>query len=99
MRNAKGYGQIIFCDDGAAVAKDRHGRTIGAEADTFGCFHCAVVVFVNAGERPEDIGGLCKACMGLICPACTSDGRCTPFLKRLEQVERRMAFRAGLGSG
>ena len=58
------------------------------ELDTFTCAHCNRVTHVKPRQRPEDIGGLCKQCMGLICPACVGQA-CVPFLKRLEQMEAR----------
>ena len=66
-----------------------------SECDTFTCAHCNRVTHVNARARPEDIGGLCKQCMGLICPACVGQA-CIPFLKRLEQMEASARLRAQL---
>ena len=63
------------------------------EFDTFTCAHCNRVTHVKAHARPEDIGGLCKQCMGLICPRCVGEP-CAPFLKRLEDMEARERFRA-----
>lgn len=58
------------------------------EHDTFTCFHCNNVVKVKPGCNPDDIGGMCKGCMKMICPGCLDQG-CTPFEKRLEAVEAR----------
>lgn len=58
------------------------------EADSFTCSHCNRVKFVKAKERAEDLGGLCKVCMGLICDECVNKG-CTPFEKKLEAQEAR----------
>jgi len=88
VRNPGGYGQLI-CDDGTAVARDSYGRAVQAEHDTFTCNHCNKVVIVNAGERPEDIGGMCYMCMKLVCPHCVDAGACVPFEKKLEAIERR----------
>jgi hypothetical protein len=82
MRNPGGYARI--------VEPDRPTR----ELDTFTCAHCNRVTHVAPRARPEDIGGLCKQCMGLICPACVG-GACVPFLKRLEQMEARARLRGG----
>jgi hypothetical protein len=90
MRNAGGYSQLICDEPKKAVAFDRQGRVITQECDTFTCGHCCVVVFVRPQERPEDVGGLCKQCMKLICPGCTDNGRCTPFEKRLARAEARL---------
>jgi hypothetical protein len=65
------------------------------ECDTFTCAHCNSIVHVKARTDPADIGGLCKQCMGLICPACVGQA-CVPFLKRLEQMEARDRLRAAL---
>lgn len=89
MRRPGGYGQLICEDPRQSFATDSLGRRIRAEADSYSCGHCNRVVFVNAGERAEDIGGLCKQCMGLICPHCVDDGRCTPLERRLAEQEQR----------
>ena len=65
------------------------------EMDTFTCAHCNRITHVKARRRPEDIGGLCKQCMGLICPACVGEP-CVPFLKRLEAWEAGERLRAAL---
>jgi hypothetical protein len=62
------------------------------EWDTTTCAHCNSIVHVKAKERPENIGGLCKQCMGLICPRCVR-GACVPLLKRLDDMEARARFR------
>lgn len=61
------------------------------ESDTFSCSHCVPrrIVKVGPKERPEDVGGLCKICMGLICPRCVARGNCDPFEKKLERREAR----------
>jgi hypothetical protein len=80
MRRPGGYAQI--------VEPDRPTR----ECDTFTCAHCNRVTHVKPGVRAEDIGGLCKQCMGLVCPSCVGQP-CVPFLKRLEQMEAKARFR------
>ena len=86
MRRAGGYGQLIC--DGPTVARDRFGRTIQQEHDSFSCNHCGMVVFVNAREKAEDIGGFCKRCTSLICGPCVDADRCRPMEQWLEQQER-----------
>lgn len=76
MRNPGGY-LIGWHEDGAV------------ERDTFTCAHCNRVSFVKPRERPEDIGGLCKCCMGLICSKCVDEGVCAPLEKRLQEMEAR----------
>jgi hypothetical protein len=85
MLKPGGYAQI--------VEPDRPTR----ELDTFTCGHCNRITHVKARERPEDIGGLCKQCMGLICPACVGRA-CVPFLRRLDEIEARARLIAALAS-
>lgn len=83
MLRPGGYAQIV----------DPEGPL--REYDTFTCAHCNRVTHVKARARPEDVGGLCKQCMGLVCAACVGEA-CVPFLKRLDQMEARARFRAEL---
>ena len=69
----------------ACIADPVFGRR---ELDTFTCAHCNRITHVKPEQRPEDIGGLCKVCMGLICPMCVGRA-CVPFLKKLDQMEAR----------
>lgn len=73
MRNAGGYLQIT--EDGRV-----------REHDSFSCRHCNRVTFVKVRQKPEDIGGLCKICMGLICPACVGEP-CVTLEARLQAQE------------
>lgn len=57
--------------------------------DTMTCGHCGRIIHVQARQRPEDLGGLCKQCMRCICPQCVDHGGCEPFEKKLEQWEDR----------
>jgi len=70
---------------GYAVLTDPNGRR---ESDTFTCSHCSGIVVVAACERPEDLGGMCKRCMGLICPKCVGFS-CDPIEERLRRMENR----------
>lgn len=58
------------------------------EATSFTCQHCGFVVPVPLLADPANIGGVCKLCMGLICPRCVSLGRCDPIERKLERMER-----------
>ena len=84
MRRAGGYGLAIY-DGGQMVEKD-----------SFTCSHCNSVKFVKPKEKPEDLGGLCKVCMGLICADCVDKG-CTPFEKKLEMQEAAYHARRSYG--
>lgn len=72
---------------GQATIVDPDAPTI--EMDTFTCAHCQQVRHVKVKERPEDVGGLCKMCMKLICPGCVDKAICDPFEKKLEREEAR----------
>jgi hypothetical protein len=85
MLRPGGYAQIVDPDGGRQ------------EFDTFTCAHCNAITHVKARRRPEDIGGLCKVCMGLICPRCVGQA-CVPFLKRLDDMEARARFRAAIAA-
>ena len=92
MRNAGGYAFVVNPTpgkiklDGGRVEMACEGVV---EYDTFTCGHCGAVKHVRVKERPEDLGGLCKSCMKLICPSCVNDGRCTPLIKRIEEMEEK----------
>lgn len=85
MLRPGGYG-VMTCDDGRVL-----------EQDSFTCAHCCKVTFVKPKERPEDLGGLCKCCMGLICCHCV-DQPCDVIEKKLKRWEdqHRVAREYGL---
>ena len=83
MRNAGGYLQV--CDDGLVV-----------ERDSFSCRHCNRVTFVKPRQAPEDLGGLCKVCMGLICAGCLGQP-CQTLEARLAAAEARYHARRSYG--
>ncbi len=89
MRRPGGYTFLTF-DDGRMV-----------EGESFSCRHCNRVVFVRPRERPEDVGGLCKCCMGLTCPACTDKMArgtpCVPLEERLKREEAHYEARRSYG--
>lgn len=69
----------------AAYSED--GR-VKREATTFCCQHCNKLVFVPLKADPANMGGLCKLCMGLICPACVERNYCDPIEAKIERMER-----------
>jgi hypothetical protein len=73
------------------------GPEAKVEYDAFTCGHCQRIIEVAHRSRPEDMGGLCKICMTLVCPVCNAAGRCTPWEKQLEQMEAREAARRSYG--
>jgi hypothetical protein len=58
------------------------------EHDTFTCQHCNKLVVVKHRCRPEDLGGRCTCCGGLICPHCAG-GSCDHIEQKLERAEAR----------
>lgn len=87
MRKAQGYG-VTFHEDGSS-----------SEEDSFTCCHCNMVCFVKPGHAvAADDGGFCRMCMRNICGPCADKGECTPFEKKLEQMESRdRLFKAATG--
>lgn len=80
-------GGYIFSFDAGGVRQ---------EADTFTCCHCQKVVIVKPKCDVDDLGGMCRLCMKMICPACV-DQPCTPFEKSLEREEARDLARRSYG--
>lgn len=78
MLRPQGYATLIDPDSGMT------------ERDTFTCAHCNMIQHVKPRAHAEDIGGLCKACMGLICATCVG-GKCVPYLEKVDQLERAIA--------
>ena len=78
-RTPQGYGVITDPDRDAPEA----------EHDTFTCGHCQRIVIVPAKCAPEDLGGMCKRCMTLICPKCVDVGTCKPWDERMKEMEAR----------
>ena len=76
MRNPGGY----------AFSFDPGG--LRQEADTFTCFHCNKVVVVKPKCNPDDLGGMCRLCVKMICPDCVNEGSCAPFEKKLDRIEK-----------
>lgn len=76
-------GGTLFCTDTST------GNL--TERDSFTCKHCNTVVWVPPKANPSDIGGMCYACMGLVCPRCVDKRTCDPFEKKLARAEARHA--------
>jgi hypothetical protein len=65
------------------------------ETRTFTCIHCNAVVPVPFGS--ETI--LCRMCFAPICLACAKLNTCTPFEKKLDQMEARDRLRRAVETG
>lgn len=91
MRNPGGYA-VIVDPEGGQVRFDRFRcEQVGAgthEADTFTCCHCSIVIHVKPMAKIGEFGAMCRNCMKMMCPAC-ANGPCVPFLKKLEEAEKR----------
>jgi len=65
------------------------------EHDTFTCSHCQRLTIVQHKAHPEDMGGMCKICMGLICDRCmdliAKGNGCMTWEKNMEIQEARSA--------
>jgi len=57
------------------------------EADSMTCVHCNRVTFIPARCSPEDMGGRCTCCGGLICKHCVGKG-CHTLEQKLQEWER-----------
>ena len=58
------------------------------EIETFSCKHCNRHTVLWKRQRPEDAGGYCSVCGGLICSNCVGKG-CDPLEKKLERWAAR----------
>lgn len=76
MRRPQGY---------ACISEPEQNK----EFDTFSCGHCNCIKHVKPMQRAEDMGGLCKQCMKLICGPCLNLGTCDPLEKQIERMEAR----------
>ncbi len=80
MRSSQGYVTIV----------DPAVGTV--EVDTFTCGHCQRIVQVPPRADAADLGGLCKICDTLVCPACNEKGVCDPYEEKMRRVERAADF-------
>lgn len=66
------------------------------ERDGYTCNHCQRIVHVQPRQRPEDLGGLCKVCMNLLCPHCYAlrmkGAVCKTWEKQMDEMEARDRF-------
>lgn len=76
MRNPGGYAIKVDPDFGTT------------ERDSFTCAHCNSIVFVKPKMSTAEMGGYCRLCMKPVCKNC-ADKSCTPFERKLEQMESR----------
>ena len=70
---------------GYAVLSDPDVGTV--EHDTFTCKHCQRIVEVPHKGTPDQVGGICYQCWGLVCPKCLSDPVCKPFEQKCREME------------
>lgn len=91
MRNPGGYATIVSPDPSVAHFDRFRCETISAgvfEADTFTCCHCNAVRHVKPKVSMDEFGSMCRNCMKMVCPDC-ANGPCVPFMKKLEEAEKR----------
>lgn len=73
------------------------------EGETYQCKHCQRHTHIKPFQRPEDIGGLCRRCMKVMCPRCSDlaakGAACIPFEQRhVEEIERGIERQRALRS-
>jgi len=82
MRRANNYSTLTDPDKGVL------------ERDGFVCGHCQRIVLIQPKQLPEDLGGLCKVCDGLICPRCYDNRMrkgvtCKTWQAQFDEMEAR----------
>lgn len=85
----------MFRPGGYAFSFDAGG--VRQEADTFTCFHCNTIVIVKPKCNPSDLGGMCRVCEKMICPACVDLGQCDPLEEKLKRAEQSYQARRSYG--
>ena len=96
MRNAGGYATIISPTESVANFDKFRCETLSAglyETDTATCCHCNRVVHIKAMRPMDEFGSFCRSCMKYTCPTC-ADGPCVPFMKKLDEAEKRAYIRS-----
>lgn len=100
MPKSTGYG-IVFDPDAKGPF----------EFDTITCNHCQQIVRIKPGSAAtvyyvrdaasgmlvEDAGAFCRVCMAPICLNCHDSGGCTPWEKKMEEMEARGRFLKSVG--
>jgi len=77
------HGYAVFVNDWGVTT----------EADTYGCCHCQYVVHLQPGSGKRR--GYCRLCDK---PTCGSEAcrECKPFMKQIEEIERRDQLRRAM---
>ena len=60
--------------------------------ETFTCGHCGAIKKVPHRAKPEDLGGICKVCMSMVCGPCVATGKCDTLEAKLKRQEDRARF-------
>jgi hypothetical protein len=64
---------------------------------TFTCAHCNRVIVIPPKAKPDEMGGFCRMEMKPVCIPCEKKGECTPFERKLEEMEARGRLLAAIG--
>jgi hypothetical protein len=62
------------------------------EYETFTCGHGGEIVKVPHKAPPEQLGGICKVCMSMVCAKCLETGKCDPLEEKMKRIEDRARF-------
>lgn len=58
-------------------------------AGTITCSHCQRIVSYSTRQELDERADICLTCMALCCLPCKEQGGCTPWEKKMEQMEHR----------
>lgn len=77
--------------EGVWTERDRVSGKVVLEEETYTCGHCQHVTAVKAGQKLDDVGVFCLACMRPCCTQCSfrmsHGGGCDVFEKKLARAE------------
>jgi hypothetical protein len=96
MRNAGGYAVIVSPEPQQVTFDHLRCEQVGVgttEADTFTCAHCNRIIHVRPRAAPDEFGSMCRNCMKMVCPDAACNKDCIPFMKRIEQAEKKDMMR------
>jgi len=86
--------------EGVWTERSRESGKVVLEEETYTCGHCQHVTAVQAGQKLDDVGVFCLACMRPCCKRCSflmaNGAGCDVFEKKLARAEARAALRSAV---